>query len=244
MSESLRVLITGATGFVGGHLIRVFDEEMPVALEVFGTAYPEFPRLSGNRFFRLDLRSEKDVIRTIKDVRPDWICHLAAISNVGRSWHMRATTVETNVLGTHNLLEAVRQAAPAARLLFVSSSDVYGYGVSGVEGLKEESPLHIVSPYAFSKAAGEMLCGFYEEIENIDIVVARPFPHTGPGQAEDFVCSDWARQVAQIERDDVTQVLRIGNLDLCRDFCDVRDVARAYMLLLRKGRRGESYNIC
>jgi len=89
-----------------------------------------------------------------------------------------------------------------------------------------------------------MLCSFYEKIENIDIVIARPFPHTGPGQTEDFVCSDWARQIAQIERGDIAPILKVGNLDVHRDFCDVRDVVKAYILLLRKGRRGEIYNVC
>lgn len=184
------------------------------------------------------------MIRCVGEVRPDWIFHLAAISNVRRSWQMRGETIETNVLGTQNLLEAVRQASPAARVLFISSSDVYGYGTSAAEALKEDASLEITSPYAYSKAAGEMLCGFYERIEKIDIVIARPFHHTGPGQAEDFVCSDWAHQIAQIERGDIAPILRVGNLDIRRDFCDARDVVRAYVLLMKKGRRGEIYNIC
>lgn len=89
-----------------------------------------------------------------------------------------------------------------------------------------------------------MLCGFYGKVENVDVVIARPFPHTGPGQSEDFVCSDWARQVALIEKGDRAPILKVGNLDLRRDFSDVRDVVRADLLLMRKGRRGLVYNIC
>jgi GDP-4-dehydro-6-deoxy-D-mannose reductase len=244
MSNNIRVLITGATGFVGGHLIRALEEEGPSAFEIFGTTYPDAPRRSGNKLYFLDLRSEKDVTKLVSEIRPDWIFHLAAVSNVRRSWQMRSETIETNVLGTHNLLEAVRQTTPTARVLFISSSDVYGYAVSPTEALKEDAPLEVISPYAYSKVAGEMLCGFYGKIENIDIVIARPFPHTGPGQTEDFVCSDWARQVAQIERGNIAPVMKVGNLDVQRDFCDVRDVVKAYILLLRKGRRGEPYNIC
>jgi len=244
MSEKIRVLITGATGFVGGHLIRALEEEGRPGFEIYGTSYPDAPPPSGNKLFFLDLRSGKEVLKLMGDIRPDWIFHLAAISNVRKSWQMRSETIETNVLGTHNLLEAVRQDAPTAKMLFISSSDVYGFGTSPSEALAEDSPLEAVSPYAYSKVAGEMLCGFYERVENIDIVIARPFPHTGPGQTEDFVCSDWARQVAQIERGDIAPILRVGNLDVRRDFCDVRDVVRAYVLLLRKGRRGEPYNIC
>lgn len=244
MSEKIRVLITGATGFVGGHLIRALEEEGSSVFEIFGTTYPDAPPLSGSKLFFLDLRSEKDVTKLVGEIRPDWIFHLAAVSNVRSSWQMRNETIETNVLGTHNLLEAVRQTTPAARVLFISSSDVYGSGASPTEVLKEDAPFQIVSPYAYSKAAGEMLCGFYEKIENIDIVIARPFPHTGPGQTEDFVSSDWARQVARIERGDSAPTLKVGNLDVQRDFCDVRDVVRAYLFLMRDGRRGEIYNVC
>jgi GDP-4-dehydro-6-deoxy-D-mannose reductase len=244
MSEKIRVLITGTTGFVGRHLVQALEEEGPSAFEIFGTTYPDIPPPSDNWLFFLDLRSDKDVVKLMGEIRPAWVFHLAAVSNVRYSWEMRSETIETNVLGTHNLLEAVRQIVPSARVLFISSSDVYGFGPAPAEALREEAPLEAVSPYALSKVAGELLCGFYGKIENIDIVIARPFPHTGPGQTEEFVCSDWARQVAQIERGDITPILRVGNLDVRRDFCDVRDVVKSYILLLRKGRRGEAYNIC
>ena len=244
MSEKIRVLITGASGFVGGHLIRALEEEGPSVFDIFGTTYPDAPPASGTKLFFLDLRSEKDVIKLVAKIQPDWIFHLAAVSNVRHSWQMRSETIETNVLGTYDLLEAVRQVAPAARMLFISSSDIYGFGPVPAEALKENAPAQIVDPYGYSKAAGEMLCSFYEKIENIDIVIARPFPHTGPGQAEDFVCSDWAHQIVHIERGDIAPTLKVGNLDVHRDFCDVRDVVKAYILLLRKGRRGEAYNIC
>ncbi len=244
MSGKLRVLITGATGFAGGHLIRALKAEGPSSFEIFGTAFPDPPSPSEGRLFSLDLRSEQAVVELMGEVRPDWIVHLAAVSNVRRSWQMRRETIETNVLGTQNLLEAVRRSAPGARVLFVSSSDVYGAGDPPAEALTEGAPVRIVNPYAYSKAAGEMLCGFYEQVERIDIVIARPFPHTGPGQTEDFVCSDWARQVAEIESGNRAPTLMVGNLDVQRDYCDVRDVVRAYLLLLRKGRRGEAYNIC
>jgi len=133
---------------------------------------------------------------------------------------------------------------PSARVLFISSSDVYGFGLTPAEALREEAPLKAVSPYALSKVAGEMLCRFYEKIENIDIVIARPFSHTGPGQSADFVCSDWARQIVQIERGDIAPILKVGNIDVLRDFCDVRDVIRAFLFLMRDGRRGEIYNVC
>ncbi len=245
--KSLSVLVTGITGFVGGYLARALARDAeggPEALRVVGTSFPQAPPESARDIFYLDLRAECDVRDLVRKVRPDRVFHLAAVSNVRSSWQARRETLETNVLGTHNLLEAVRLEAPRARLLFVSSSDVYGVAAEGEAPLAEGRPFHITNPYAYSKAAGEMMCGFYEKIEDLDIVIARPFPHTGPGQSADFVCADWARQVVRIERGAAEPVLRVGNLDVRRDFSDVRDVVEAYMALMRKGRRGEAYNVC
>ena len=244
----LNILITGITGFVGGYLARALargeeggGSEAPI---VVGTSFPQAPPASAGKIFYLDLRVECDVRDLVRRVSPDWVFHLAAVSNVRSSWQARRETLETNVLGTHNLLEAVRLEAPRARVLFISSSDVYGIAAEGDAPLAEDRPFRVTNPYAYSKAAGEMMCGFYERIEGLDIVIARPFPHTGPGQAPDFVCADWARQVVRIERGESEPVLRVGNLDVRRDFSDVRDVVAAYVALMRKGRRGEVYNVC
>lgn len=247
--KSLNILITGITGFVGGHLARTLarsggDGGLPEAPAIFGSSYPQAPSAGAGNIFHLDLRAEGDVHDLVGRVRPDWVFHLAAVSNVRSSWQARRETLETNVMGTHNLLEAVRLEAPGARVLFISSSDVYGVSEEGEAPLVEERPFRISNPYAYSKAAGEMMCGFYERIEGLDIVIARPFPHTGPGQAPDFVCADWARQIVRIERGESEPVLSIGNLDVRRDFSDVRDVVEAYVALMRTGRRGEVYNVC
>jgi GDP-4-dehydro-6-deoxy-D-mannose reductase len=246
--KSLNILITGITGFVGGYLARALarGEEGggPEAPNVVGTSFPQAPPASAGNIFYLDLRVECDVRDLVRRVRPEWVFHLAAVSNVRSSWQARRNTLETNVLGTHNLLEAVRLEAPRARVLFVSSSDVYGVAAEGDAPLAEDRPFRVTNPYAYSKAAGEMMCGFYERIEGLDIVIARPFPHTGPGQAPDFVCADWARQIVHIERGKAEPVIHVGNLDVKRDFSDVRDVVKAYIMLMRKGRRGEVYNVC
>ena len=245
----MNILITGITGFVGGYLARALARGeggggMPEAPNIFGTSYPQAPTADACNIFYLDLRAECDVTDIVRRVRPDWVFHLAAVTNVRSSWQARRETLETNVLGTHNLLEAVRLEAPRARVLFVSSSDVYGDAEKGETPLAEDRPFCVTNPYAYSKAAGEMMCGFYERIEGLDIVIVRQFPHTGPGQAPDFVCADWARQVVRIERGESEPVLRVGNLDVRRDFSDVRDVVEAYVALMRKGRRGEVYNVC
>lgn len=246
--KSLNVLVTGITGFAGGYLARFLtsgpESAGPEAPVVFGTSFPQAPPAGAGNIHYLDLRVECDVREVVRRVRPDQVFHLAAVSNVRSSWQARRETLETNLLGTHNLLEAVRLEAPRARVLFISSSDVYGVAAKGEAPLAEDRPLRVTNPYAYSKAAGELMCGFYERIEDIDIVIARPFPHTGPGQAPDFVCADWARQIVAIERGEAEPVLRVGNLEVRRDFSDVRDVVEAYAALMRKGRRGEIYNVC
>jgi GDP-4-dehydro-6-deoxy-D-mannose reductase len=245
--KSLNVLITGITGFVGGYLARALargEGGGSGTVRVVGTSFPQAPPASSGDVFYLDLRVECDVRDLVRRVRPDRVFHLAAVSNVRSSWQARRETLETNVLGTQNLFEAVRLEAPRARILFISSSDVYGVAPETEAPLAEDRPFHITSPYAFSKAAGETMCGFYERIEDLDIVIVRPFPHTGPGQAPDFVCADWARQVVRIERGASEPVLRVGNLDVRRDFSDVRDVVEAYATLMREGRRGDAYNVC
>ena len=240
-----RVFITGATGFAGRHLM---DTLLSSENFVYGTSYPEPPRPGENHIRHLDLRSERDVFDAVKSARPEWVFHLAAVSNVRQSWEKKKETMETNIMGTFFLFEAMKKFSPDARVLFISSSDIYGV-VPGAEGaapksLSEDDPFHLVSPYALSKFGGELMAGFYRRAEGLDIVIARPFPHTGPGQNADFVCSDWARQVIQIERGNQEPVLRVGNTEVSRDFTDVRDAVRAYILLLEKGRTGEVYNVC
>ena len=242
----MKVLITGAGGFAGRHLAAALP---PSKYTVFGTCYPLPPRGPVNNDFFLDLRSERDVYDAVRIVQPQWVVHLAAVSHVGASWDRRKEAMETNVMGTFFLLEAVKKYAAGARFLFVSSADVYGDAASGGGGgdgrpLVEGGPVRAVSPYGLSKLEGELLGGFYGRVDGLDAVIARPFPHTGPGQPPDFVCSDWARQIVRIERGAQESVLKVGNVDVRRDFTDVRDVVLAYALLLQKGERGEAYNIC
>ncbi len=240
-----RVFITGATGFAGRHLMRALP---PSEYSVYGTTYPQPPHPSEKNISPLDLRSERDVFEAIRFARPEWVFHLAAVSNVRQSWERKKETMETNVIGTFFLFEAVKKFRPEARILFISSSDIYGFPPA-TEGaapqpLSEDDPFQLVSPYALSKFGGELMAGFYRRSEGLDVVIARPFPHTGPGQSPDFVCSDWARQIIQIDRGSQDPIIRVGNTDVLRDFTDVRDAVRAYVLLLDRGKPGEVYNVC
>jgi GDP-4-dehydro-6-deoxy-D-mannose reductase len=240
-----RVFITGATGFAGRHLMALLPPSENI---VYGTSYPQPPRPDERNIFPLDLRSERDIFEAVKQAAPQWVFHLAAVSNVGYSWANKKETLETNVMGTFHLFEALKKFVPEARVLFVSSSDIYGFSpgmeAAGPAVFSEADAFHLASPYALSKYEGELMAGFYSRFEGLDIVIVRPFPHTGPGQSAEFVCSDWARQVVRIERGSQNPVIRVGNLDIQRDFTDVRDTVRAYVLLLHKGRKGEVYNVC
>ena len=238
-----KVFISGATGFVGSHLISLLRSP---EYRIFGSSYPDMPEeknVFGAEIFFLDIRSEESVHQSLKEIKPDWIFHLAAVSNVKLSWERRREALETNLMGTFYLLEGVRQFIPEARVLFVSSSDVYGVLTAEDKPLTEDDALHAVNPYAFTKISGEILSCFYSQIEKLDVIIARSFPHTGPGQSPDFVCSDWASQIARIEKGLQEPVIRVGNCDVRRDFTDVRDVVRAYLLLMQKGRRGQVYNV-
>ncbi len=238
----MNIFITGATGFVGCHLRECLNR---LGHCIWGTAYPEVPQISsGDRIFYLDIRSEKDVFASIQEIKPDWVFHLAAVSNVRHSWNKRRETLETNLIGTLNIFEAVRKFSPHARIVFVSSSDIYGTDMI-LEGPQAETArVSAVNPYAYTKWSGEILCDFYSRVEKLNIVIARPFPHTGPGQSADFVCSDWAWQIARIEKRLSEPVIHTGDLSVERDFTDVRDVVRAYVNLIEKGKSGEAYNIC
>ena len=212
---------------------------------VWGSAYPEVPEVSSEeQIFYLDIRSEKDVCQHIGELKPDWVFHLAAVSNVGHSWNRRKETLETNIIGTLNVFEGIREFSPHSRIVFVSSSDIYGTEFPSHDPLDEKKAVMSVNPYAYTKWCGEVLSEFYTRIENLNIVIARPFPHTGPGQSADFVCSDWACQIARIEKGLSEPKINVGNILVERDFTDVRDVVRAYVGLIEKGKTGEVYNVC
>lgn len=238
----MKIFITGATGFVGCHLRKLLAS--PEHL-IWGSTYPDVSEsVSEDRLFYMDIRKEKDVSEHLREIKPDWVFHLAAVSNVHHSWNSRKETLETNILGTFNLFESVRAFYPDARILFISSSDIYGTRSRPDDALTEKEDVAAMNPYAYTKWSGEVLSEFYTRVEGLDIVIARPFPHTGPGQSADFVCSDWACQIARIEKGLTDPEIRVGNIHVERDYTDVRDVVRAYVKLMEKGESGEVYNVC
>ena len=193
------------------------------------------------RALALDVRDEAAVRAAVREVSPDVVYHLAALSSVGRAWAEPQLTVQANVATALSVLEAVRVEAPEARLIWVSSCQIYG--TPEQLPVREDAPLSPDSPYAVSKATGDMLAAVYADAHGLDIVRARPFNHSGPGQPSAFILSSLARQAAEARLAGSASVrLHTGNAETRRDFTDVRDVARAYRLLATRAQPGV-YNV-
>ena len=238
-----RILVTGIAGFVGPHLTTRLVRDGHTVLGLGAEPSPPSlrERLAGE--WIADLRDAHAVAEAIAAARPDAVVHLAAQSSAARSFEAPAETFAINVGGTWNVLEAVRAHAPHARVLAVGTGEVYGPQPPGTR-TPESTPVHPVSPYALSKAAGEAVCHVVHEAHGLDVVCARAFGHIGPGQTPRFFLPAFAQQIAAIEAGRSESVLKVGNLDVVRDLCDVRDVVDAYALLLERGVAGTDYNVC
>lgn len=237
----MRVLVTGATGFAGQHLLRLLHS---LEHSVFGT-YLSGPNESGldAALFQCDIRDQSRVRAVVREVRPARIFHLAGQSSPSRSVTDFRNVFDTNFWGAYNILEAVRELVPNARVLIVGSGQCYGQVKASKQPITEDQMFAPPNPYAISKAAADLLAGQYHSRFGLHIVRARPFNHTGPGQQQGFVCSDYARQIAAIELGYAPPVVRVRDPKVRRDFSDVRDIVRAYELLLEKGKPGEAYNV-
>ncbi len=243
-----RALITGITGFVGSHLAEYLLAEHP-EVEVHGLLRWRSPRDHIKAIEKKvtlhfgDLRDLSSLLKVLGDSHPDYIFHLAAQSFVPTSYLAPADTLDTNVTGTCNLLEAVRILKQDPAIHICSSSEVYGQVKPEEVPITEECPLRPVSPYAVSKVGEDMLAYMYFQAYKIRTMRSRMFTHSGARRGEVFVDSWFALQVARIEKGLQEPVLRVGNLDSVRTFADVRDTIRAYWLLVTKGTPGEVYNI-
>jgi GDP-4-dehydro-6-deoxy-D-mannose reductase len=237
-----RVLVTGSSGFVG----QVLSEVMGVdGLEVLGVDRRESTAGRFARTYAVDLCDQQAVEALLGDVRPDYIVHLAAQSSASRSFVEPHATIRTNVLPVLHMLEYLRtNTGTRTRLLAVGSAEVYGPVDDPSLPLVESRLPNPRSPYALSKLLQEQCCSQYASLYDVDLVMTRSFNHTGAGQTDTFVLSSFARQITEIKAGTRDATVRVGNIDVRRDFTDVRDVCRAYTLLLEKGRRGKIYNVC
>ncbi len=235
----MRCLITGMAGFVGRHLAETLRQG---SHECAGFDHPGAKRPDAE-CSGLDILDAGTLDDFISQVRPEKVFHLAAQSGVGRSWKDPETTFRINVIGTINLLESVKRHSPSARVLLVSSGEVYGSPRPDAGPLTEDDEPAPRNPYALSKLAAEQYADLYRRVHGLDLIRVRPLGHTGPGQPRGFAAPDFASQVAAIEKGKQEPVMRTGNLDARREFMDVRDVVRAYSLVMEKGESGEVYNL-
>jgi len=235
----MRILVTGADGFAGRHLCELLRAAGDEVVEAHG------PRAEGvnSDALNFDIADEPAVRAAVEKARPEGLIHLAGFSSVARSHGNPARAFAVNALGAVNLLSAVRENAPEARVLLVSSGEVYGPVPEGARATEEQAPVPL-SPYASSKWAAELSGQQFHRSYGMQVVVARPFSHLGEGQDPTFVVPSFAAQLRAIRQGKVDRVLRVGNLEAIRDFCHVRDVAAAYRLLLTSGAAGQTYNVC
>lgn len=232
----MRVLITGADGFVGGHLARYLRD---AGDEVVAIAGPHGP----TGVEKLDVTDAAATRETIAAHRPDGIIHLAGFSSVGKSHQTPGLAFQVNAVGTVNVLAAVREAKlSATRTVVVSSGEVYG-PVSPGTAAREDHPVVATSPYSASKIAAEIGARQFHTSYGQHVVIARPFNHLGANQDPTFVIPSFAKQIRELKKSGAAPVLRTGNLEAIRDFSHVDDVCAAYRLLLEKGAVGETYNV-
>lgn len=230
----MRALITGSQGFVGQYLRRELEAN---GYEVLGLDLQP-----GEKTVQADLLDPEQLAQAIRRAEPEAVFHLAGQADVARSWRIPQRTVEINVIGAVNLMEAVRRYSPAVRMVMVGSSDQYGSLGKAGQCVRETLDTKPQTPYAVSKKAQEEMAQVYARAYGMHICMTRSFNHGGAGQRLGFLIPDFAAGIVQVERGEA-ESLRVGNLSARRDFTHVRDVVRAYRLIAEKGTPGEVYNV-
>lgn len=233
-----RVLIFGAGGFVGSYLCKEFLNN---GYKVSGTDKGEGSALPSEvDFYKTDLMQADEVEKLIGQIQPDIIINLAAISSVGASWNMPQTTMAINVIGALNIMEAARKSEQKPRILFVGSSEEY---VISENPLDENTQLNANNPYGISKVTQEQFAKLYREQYGLKIYYVRPFNHTGIGQRDSFVLPSFCKQVAEIDKSGKDGKIQVGNLKVKRDFSHVKDVVRAYRMIVESDNCNQIYNV-
>jgi len=233
-----KVLIFGVGGFVGRYLSQEFlrhDYEVYGTDKVLEEALPKEVN-----FYISDLMDSTSVEEIINQVSPDIIVNLAAISSVGISWNIPQTTIQINVVGTLNILEAVRKGKRSLKIMLIGSSEEY---IISDFPMSEDRPLNASNPYGISKVTQEQFAKMYREQYGLRVYCVRPFNHTGIGQKESFVLPSFCKQVAEIEKSKAPGTIKVGNLNIKRDFCHVKDIVRAYLMIIESNNCRITYNI-
>lgn len=243
----MRILITGITGFVGRHLARYLIKEDKNEILGLGLRVKDFDIGSPSgqiEVLGVDIKDREDIENVIEKFKPQQIYHLAAQSSVSYSWENPIETFNINVFGGINILESLKKYCPTCKTLIVCTAEEYGESEIKDEAISEDFKIYPSNPYAISKSALDFFSTTYHRAYNLPIFVSRSFNHIGPGQSERFVCSDFAKQIAIMEKDRSSSTLKVGNIEAIRDFLDVRDVVKAYNYIVNRGKVGEVYNVC
>lgn len=244
----MNVLITGITGFAGSHLADYILDSHP-DVDVYGmirwrSRMENILHIQNRlRLVEADLKDMASLKKCLVEVQPERIFHLAAQSFVPTSWKCPAETFAINAIGQVNLFEAVLSLGMSPKIQIAGSSEEYGHVNSDEVPMKETNPLRPLSPYAVSKVAQDLLGWQYYKSYGLKVVRTRGFNHTGPRRGEVFICSNFAKQIVEIEKKKREPVIHVGNLEAKRDFTDVRDMVRAYWMSLEKGEPGDVYNL-
>ena len=234
-----KVLIIGAGGFVGKYLIDEFKENYEIfACDI--TNRNQSIKCSNIKYLELDILNKENVEKIIKKYKPGYLINLAAISSVGLSWSIPDKTIEINVIGTLNLLEAIKEYNKNCKVLLIGSSEEYQ---AKDTPLKESDNINANNPYGISKIAQENFAKLYKEKYNLNIICTRSFNHIGVGQLDTFVIPSFCKQVAQIEKSNKPGKIFVGNLSAYRDFSDVKDVVKVYRALLENENDDMIYNV-
>ena len=237
-----KALIIGAAGFVGNYLIDHIQKNCIWSIVVTKMPQEKIEK-TGIEIRDLNILEPERIKELLEDVRPDYIFHLAAQSSVGLSWKNPGLTVDVNIKGSLNVLDAIRDLDYQPRVLLIGSGEEYGYVKPGEVPIPEDNVLRPGNVYAATKACQNMLGKIYSQAYGMDVMMVRAFNHVGPSQAPLFVVADFCKQAAEIEKGLREPVIHVGNLSARRDSSDVRDVVRAYTLLMEHGAAGETYNV-
>lgn len=234
----MKVLIFGIGGFVGPYLAQEFLDH---GYKVYGSDIQVNDKLQSEvEFYRTDLLGADSLRNIVKKIVPDVIVNLAAISSVGVSWTIPQATMTINVIGALNIMEAARNCKIRPKFLFIGSSEEY---MISSQPINESMPLNANNPYGISKLAQEKFVEIYRQQYHMQIYYVRPFNHTGIGQKDSFVLPSFCRQAAEIEKSGKPGIIRVGNLAAERDFSDVRDIVRAYRMIIESGNCRKVYNV-
>lgn len=237
---NIKALVIGATGFVGSYLIEEIKNSL--LCDVIATNLDKEAIYQNNiNLKKLDILDYNSVFSLINENKPEYIFHLAAQSSVSLAWKKPELTADININGSLNILEAVKNIKYNPRILMIGSGEEYGY-IEKVP-IVEQTPLKPGNIYAVTKACQNMISKVYCEAYDMKIIMVRSFNHIGPNQSSTFVISDFCKQVAEIEKGLKDPIIKVGNINVKRDFLDVRDVVRAYVKLIQFGKSGETYNV-